>query len=95
MRRSFSAVKVEIEREIGMDEVRRQLHNEAIMEEMRALESDVGKIGGDLNNSLDADPSKTDETEIVNEPHPDDSGLDHSEENDSEKENMDSESTKP
>ena len=45
MRRSFSAVKVEIEREIGMDEVRRQLHNEAILEEMRALEKDVGTIG--------------------------------------------------
>lgn len=45
MRRSFSAVKVEIEREIGMDEVRRQLHNEAILDEMRALESDVNHIG--------------------------------------------------
>ena len=44
MRRSFSAVKTEIEREIGMDEVRRQLHNEAILEEMRALETEVGNI---------------------------------------------------
>ena len=44
-RRSFTAVKSEIEREIGMDEVRRQLHNESIMEEMQRLEADVQKIG--------------------------------------------------
>jgi len=73
MRRSFSAVKVEIEREIGMDEVRRQLHNEAILEEMRELESQVGTIGNDLEaqatESLEAD-------EIVNEPHPDDLASD-------------------
>ena len=61
MRRSFSAVKVEIEREIGMDEVRRQLHNEAILEEMRALESDVGNIGKTLPDTSDHS----------NEPHPD------------------------
>jgi len=63
MRRSFSAVKVEIEREIGMDEVRRQLHNEAILDEMRELESQVGTIGNDLEAQAD---------EIVNEPHPED-----------------------
>lgn len=52
MRRSFSAVKVEIEREIGMDEVRRQLHNEAILEEMRELESNVNTIGQNLNKDV-------------------------------------------
>ena len=42
MRRSFTRVKAEIEREIGMDDVRRQLHNESIMEQMKELERDVG-----------------------------------------------------
>ncbi len=42
MRRSFTRVKTEIEREIGMDDVRRQLHNEAIMEQMKDIERDVG-----------------------------------------------------
>ena len=42
MRRSFTRVKTEIEREIGMDDVRRQLHNEAIMEQMKEIERDVG-----------------------------------------------------
>jgi sec-independent protein translocase protein TatB len=41
MRRSFTAVKAEIEKEIGMDEVKRQLHNEAIMEEMKRIEAEV------------------------------------------------------
>ena len=42
MRRSFTRVKSEIEREIGMDDVRRQLHNEAVMEQMKEIERDVG-----------------------------------------------------
>jgi len=41
MRRSFNTVKNEIEREIGMDEIRRQLHNEAVMEELKRIERDV------------------------------------------------------
>lgn len=41
MRRSFVSVKAEIEKEIGMDEVKRQLHNEAIMDEMKRIEQEV------------------------------------------------------
>jgi len=41
LRPSFVAVKSEIEREIGMDDVRRQLHNEAIMDEMKRIEKEV------------------------------------------------------
>ena len=41
LRRSFLSVKTEIEKEIGMDEIRRQLHNEAVMEEMRKIEEEV------------------------------------------------------
>ena len=44
MRRSFMRVKSEIEREIGMDDVRRQLHNEAVMEQMKDIERDVGGV---------------------------------------------------
>ena len=40
-RRSFLSVKAEIEREIGMDEVRRQLHNETILEDLKRLERDA------------------------------------------------------
>ena len=47
-RRSFTRVKTEIEREIGMDEVRRQLHNEAIMEQMKQIEHDVDAFSKDI-----------------------------------------------
>ena len=39
--RSFTATKVEIEKEIGMDDVRRQLHNESVMEQMKHIEDEV------------------------------------------------------
>jgi len=32
LKRSFGAIKTEVEREIGADEIRRQLHNERILE---------------------------------------------------------------
>ena len=51
MRRSFTRVKAEIEREIGMDDVRRQLHNEAIMEQMKDIERDVGSAIDDASIS--------------------------------------------
>lgn len=41
LRRSFVSVKTEIEKEIGMDDIRRQLHNEAVMDEMRKIEEEV------------------------------------------------------
>ncbi len=41
LRRSFQSVKAEIEKEIGMDEVRKQLHNEAVAEEMKRIEREV------------------------------------------------------
>lgn len=47
LRRSFTSVKNEIEKEIGMDEVRRQLHNESVMEQMKRIEEEV-------QNSMDS-----------------------------------------
>lgn len=37
LKRSFSAIKTEVEREIGADEIRRQLHNEQILELEREM----------------------------------------------------------
>jgi sec-independent protein translocase protein TatB len=44
IKRSFSAIKAEVEREIGADEIRRQLHNEQILElerEMNAMKQSI------------------------------------------------------
>ena len=55
MRRSFHSVKAEIEKEIGMDEVRKQLHNEAVMEEMKRIEREV------QGRPVEAAPEQADE----------------------------------
>ena len=67
--RSFNSVKSEIEKEIGMDDVRRQLHNEAVMQEMKRIEDEVKgaidpanqpqNIEPALDNSIDRDKSST------------------------------------
>lgn len=60
MRRSFNAVKNEIEREIGMDEIRRQLHNEAVMEELKRIERDVrSTVDEAAGRQVDAPPAAT------------------------------------
>jgi len=70
MRRSFNAVKNEIEREIGMDEIRRQLHNEAVMEELKRIERDV-RSSADAAAGR-ATPPATEATELaVGAPLPD------------------------
>ena len=60
LRRSFGNVKAEIEKEIGMDEIRRQLHNEAVMEEMKRIEDEVRGIDAGVDRAAGdaADPVK-------------------------------------
>ena len=44
LKRSFSAIKAEVEREIGADEIRRHLHDEQILDlerEMKAMKQDI------------------------------------------------------
>ncbi|NOX51769.1 MAG: twin-arginine translocase subunit TatB [Gammaproteobacteria bacterium] len=78
IRRSFSTVKSEIEKEIGMDEIRRQLHNEAVMEEMKHIERQVkGSVDGAAADQSDSNSDHaTDSTHqeaaqtVVPEPTP-------------------------
>jgi sec-independent protein translocase protein TatB len=41
MKRSFNTIKTDIEREIGADEIRRQLRNEAIMDKFKQTKAQV------------------------------------------------------
>jgi len=41
LKRSFNTIKTDIEREIGADEIRRQLRNEAIMEKFKQTKAQV------------------------------------------------------
>ncbi len=51
-RRSFYKVKSEIERELNADEVRRQLHNESVLADIRDAKSDVRKVAGEARSSV-------------------------------------------
>jgi len=53
LRRNFYNVKTEIEREIGMDEVRRQLHNEQVMADVKRVEQEVQAMGEEINRIED------------------------------------------
>ena len=52
LRRMYSNFRLELDREVGMDDVRRQLHNEQIMSEMQALEQESKSILSDVNAPL-------------------------------------------
>ena len=50
LRRSYLSARAAIEREVGMDEVRRQLHNESIMKEFKSIESEIKSDVKELGN---------------------------------------------
>jgi len=57
LRRSFNAVRDEIEREIGMDDIRRQLHNEAVLDELRRIEHGVKSTAKAANGAAAPAPA--------------------------------------
>ncbi|MFV3384278.1 MULTISPECIES: Sec-independent protein translocase protein TatB [Pseudomonas] len=66
IKRSFNSIKAEVEREIGADEIRRQLHNERILElerEMKAMKQDI--LGTGSSNSPSAENSAKPTTETA------------------------------
>lgn len=66
LRRQFHQIKAEVEREIGADEIRAQLRNEAIMDELRqsreALDSSTREIrSGVASLTREARPDPADD----------------------------------
>lgn len=57
-RRVYHNVRLEIEREVGMDDIRRQLHNEQIMAELEAVEKEARTFKRNIENSVQ-DPTQT------------------------------------
>ena len=41
LKRAFNAAKTEIEQEIGMDDIQRQLHNESVLNEIKQIEKEA------------------------------------------------------
>ena len=68
--RSFHSVKSEIEKEIGMDDVRRQLHNEAVMQEMKRIEDEVKSAVDPVTQSMSISDDSTPESTPDSDPAP-------------------------
>ena len=51
-RRSFYKVKAEIERELNTDEIRRQLHNEAVLAEIEEAKAEIKGVATDTEKSI-------------------------------------------
>lgn len=51
-RRSFSTLKAELEKEVGADEIRRDLHNSRIMEEAKQLQRQVSASKDEVEKML-------------------------------------------
>ncbi|MFP6850574.1 MAG: Sec-independent protein translocase protein TatB [Pseudomonas sp.] len=57
IKRSFSAIKAEVEREIGADEIRRQLHNEQILDLEREMNAMKQSLKAPLSSASEAKPA--------------------------------------
>lgn len=75
-RRSYNKVRSEIERELNTDEIKRQLHNEAVLDEIERAKAHVKNIADETKVSVDAlvtstsfDPgaSSATESQLVND----------------------------
>lgn len=65
LRRSFNNIRAEIEREVGVEELKRDLHNQAIMDSLKGVQDDlrgaqreIEQLPHDLRNTLH-DPAAT------------------------------------
>ena len=74
IKRSFNSIKAEVEREIGADEIRRQLHNERILElerEMQAMKQDIlGTVKSDNPPAENSAKSTADTAPSVQDKNP-------------------------
>jgi sec-independent protein translocase protein TatB len=49
LRRSFNHIRSEIEREVGMEELKRDIHNQGIMDSLKEVHNDLRQTQQELN----------------------------------------------
>ena len=49
LKRSYNNIRADIEREIGADDIRRQLHNEEVMRSLNSSKEELARISQDLH----------------------------------------------
>ncbi len=62
IQRSFSNIKREIENEIGADEIRQQIHNEAIMKELEEAKQTIEEADKEVKNTIRSIEQEANET---------------------------------
>ena len=70
LKRAFYAAKTEIEQEIGMDDIQRQLHNESVLKEIKKIETEALTGGSEPITEIPAS-----EPEAQKTPPPSDADL--------------------
>ena len=71
-RRTFSRFRQEVEKEIGADEIRRDLRNESIMEQLEQARSQIKEVAGaplmvDSDKEISGAPENSPDTDKPNE----------------------------
>ena len=62
IQRSFSNLRQEIENEIGADEIRTQLHNESIMQDLEDAKNTMQDVRQEVDNTIRSAESETADT---------------------------------
>jgi sec-independent protein translocase protein TatB len=65
LKRSFSNIKAEVEREIGADEIRRQLHNERILDLEREMKQSIMPPAPSTTSTAATPPPAGNATEVA------------------------------
>jgi sec-independent protein translocase protein TatB len=75
LRRSFNHIRSEIEREVGMDEIKRDIHNQGIMDslkevhnDLRKTQRDLGQLPHDMHNAIKNNPLESSPVEAPTQP---------------------------
>lgn len=71
LRRSFQQIKSEIEREVGADEIRQQIHNETIMRDLEktkhSIQDQIRTVSEELKPHAEHLPNDSDSTDSKRE----------------------------
>ncbi len=71
LRRNFNEIKTDIEREIGADEIRRQLRNEAIMEKFKNTRNQFTEMADSVKKEIEGVESDVNEAVKFDDPSKD------------------------
>ena len=54
IKRSFQSIRTEIERELNVDEIRREIHNNAVMDELKRTREELQRTRSELDRDISA-----------------------------------------